>query len=188
MSVRAALAGGTARLRAAGVPEPARDARRLMAEALGLAPDRLTLALADPLPAAAAAAFARMLEERARARPVAQIVGRRAFWGREFRVTGAVLDPRPETEALIALALEGPPPARILDLGTGSGAILLTLLAEWPAARGVGTDIDPAALAVAAENAARLGLAERTELRRLDWTEGLAGRFDLVVSNPPYIP
>ena len=129
-----------------------------------------------------------MLGERARARPVAQIIGRRAFWGREFAVTGAVLDPRPETETLIALALAGPAPARILDLGTGSGAILVTLLAEWPGAQGVGTDIDAAALAVAAENAARHGVAARAAFRRADWTQGIVGRFDLVVSNPPYIP
>ena len=122
------------------------------------------------MPAAAADAYERMLGERARARPVAQIIGRRAFWGREFAVTGAVLDPRPETETLIALALAGPAPARILDLGTGSGAILVTLLAEWPGAQGLGTDIDAAALAVAAENAARHGVEARATLP--------AGRLD----------
>jgi release factor glutamine methyltransferase len=118
---------------------------------------------------------------------VAQIIGRRAFWGRDFRVTAAVLDPRPETETLIARALAGPAPATILDLGTGRGAILVTLLAELPAARGLGTDIDPAALAVAAENAARHGVADRAGFRHADWTDGIEGRFDLVVSNPPYI-
>jgi release factor glutamine methyltransferase len=188
MSVREALAAGAARLAAAGVADPARDARRLMAEALGLAPDRLTLVLGEAVPGAAAAAFGRMLEERARARPVAQILGRRAFWGREFAVTGAVLDPRPETETLVALALEGARPERILDLGTGSGAILVTMLAEWPEAAGTGTDIDGAALAVAAGNAARHGVAARAAFLRADWTEGVAGGFDLVVSNPPYIP
>jgi release factor glutamine methyltransferase len=186
--VRAALAAGTARLAAAGVADPARDARRLMAEALALAPDRLTLVLEEALPAAAAADFERMLGERVRARPVAQIIGRRAFWGREFAVTGAVLDPRPETETLIALALEGRAPARILDLGTGSGAILVTLLAEWAEARGVGTDVDPTSLAVAARNAALHGVGARAAFRVADWTEGIEGRFDLVVSNPPYIP
>jgi release factor glutamine methyltransferase len=186
-TVRTALAAGAARLAAAGVPDAARDARRLMAEALGVAPDRLALMTADPLGPAADAAFARMLAERARFRPVAQIVGRRTFWGRELVVSGAVLDPRPETETLVARALEGPAPATVLDLGTGSGAILVTLLAEWPAARGLGTDIDPAALAVAETNAGRLGVAGRASFLRADWTEGVTGRFDLVVSNPPYI-
>jgi release factor glutamine methyltransferase len=186
-TVRAALAAGAARLAAAGVPDAARDARRLMAAALGVPQDRLALLTAEPLAPEADAAFGRMLGERARRRPVAQIVGRRAFWGRELAVTGAVLDPRAETEVLIARALAGPAPATILDLGTGSGAILLTLLAEWPAARGLGTDIDPAALAVAEANAGRLGVVDRAAFRRADWTDGVTGRFDLVVSNPPYI-
>jgi release factor glutamine methyltransferase len=186
-SIRAALARATATLAAAGVHEPARDARRLMAAALGIAPERVTLAAGDPLAPAAAAAFARMVDERSRFRPVAQIVGRRLFWGRDFAVTGAVLDPRPETETLVAAALAGPEPATVLDLGTGSGAILLTLLAEWPAARGLGTDIDAAALAVAAGNAARLGMADRARFARADWTDGIGERFDLVVSNPPYL-
>jgi release factor glutamine methyltransferase len=126
--------------------------------------------------------------DRLRFRPVAQILGRRMFWGHWFKVTGDVLDPRPETETLVAAALAGPAPGRILDLGTGSGAILLTLLAEWPLASGVGTDASAAALAVAAENATAFGLDGRAEFRLADWWEGVAGQFDLVVSNPPYIP
>jgi release factor glutamine methyltransferase len=186
-TVQAALAAGAARLAAAGVADPARDARRLMAEALGVAADRLTLAAGEALPAEAAAAFGEMLDARARFRPVAQIIGRRAFWGRDFAVSAAVLDPRPETETLIVRALAGPAPATILDLGTGSGAILVTLLAELPAARGVGTDIDPAAIAVAVENAARHGVGDRACFVQADWTDGIDERFDLVVSNPPYI-
>ena len=187
MTVRAAMAEAAARLAAAGVPEAARDARRLMAAALGLAPGRLTLVEGEALDAGTAAAFERMVAERARWRPVAQIVGRRAFWGRDFAVTGAVLDPRPETETLVAAALDGPVPATIVDIGTGSGAILLTLLAEWPSARGVGTDVDAAAQAVAAENATRLGVAARWRPVRGDWYAGERGPFDLVVSNPPYL-
>jgi release factor glutamine methyltransferase len=186
-TVRGALARATAALAAAGVPEAARDARRLMAAALGVGPDRVTLAAAEPLAPAPASAFGRMVAERAAFRPVAQIVGRRAFWGREFVVSGAVLDPRPETETLVAAALAGPAPATVLDLGTGSGAILVTLLAEWPSARGLGTDIDEEALAVAAANAARLGVAERARFLAADWTDGVEGRFALVVSNPPYV-
>lgn len=187
-TVAAALREAAARLAAAGVPDPARDARLLMAAALGVASVGLTPVLRDPLPEAAAAAFAAHVAARLARRPVAQILGRRAFWGRDFAVNADVLDPRPETETLVALALGGRPPARLLDLGVGSGAILVTLLAEWPSARGVGTDVSAAALAVAAANAARHGVADRAEFLRADWGEGLAGRFDLVVSNPPYIP
>jgi release factor glutamine methyltransferase len=185
--LRALLAEGTARLAAAGVPGAAGDARRLMAAALGVGAERLTLSADEPVAADAAAAFTRMIGERARFRPVAQIVGRRAFWGRDFVVTGAVLDPRPETEMLVAAALAGLVPPRVLDVGTGSGAILVTLLAEWPDAEGVGTDVDAGALAVAAENAARLGVAGRCRLVRGSWLAGEAGPFELVVSNPPYI-
>lgn len=187
MTIRAALATGTERLRTVGIPDPGRDARRLMAAALGVPSDRLTLLSGDTIPAEAADTFARMIAERVSFRPVAQIVGTRAFWGRDFTVTGAVLDPRPETETLIEIALRGRPAARILDIGTGSGAILLTLLAEWPEARGVGTDIDPAALAVAAANADRLAIGPRVQFVETCWAAGVAGPFDLVVSNPPYI-
>lgn len=186
-TVRAALAGAAGQLAAAGVPDPARDARRLLAAALGVGADRLTLIADAPVWPGAAEAFAAMVRERARFRPVAQIVGVRAFWGRDFAVSGAVLDPRPETETLVALALGHPAPRRVLDLGTGSGAILVTLLAEWPDTTGVGTDVDPAALAVAAANAERLGVSARAAFREADWLDGVAGTFDLVVSNPPYI-
>lgn len=103
-------------------------------------------------------------------------------------MTGDVLDPRPETEILVARALDGPMPARILDLGTGSGAILVSLLAEWPRAHGLGTDLSEPALAVATRNAVRHGVADRAAFCRADWGAGIEGGFDLVLSNPPYIP
>ncbi len=187
-TVQAALSEATRRLAAGNVPEAARDARILVAAALAVAPDRLVLEHGAAVPDTARGRLEGFLADRLRFRPVAQILGRRMFWGRWFRVTGDVLDPRPETETLVAAALAGLAPGRILDLGTGSGAILLTLLAEWPQASGVGTDASAAALAVAAENAAALGLDGRAEYRLADWWEGVAGRFDLVVSNPPYIP
>ena len=181
-----ALRAAAARLAAAGVAEAPRDARRLLAHAMGIGADRLLLHLGEALTPAAAAAFEVAVAARSARQPVSQITGSRLFWGRAFRVTRDTLDPRPETESLIAAALERPF-GRVLDLGTGTGCILFTLLAERPAARGVGTDLSEAALAVAAGNAADLGLAGRVEFLAADWFAGVEGRFDLIVSNPPYI-
>ena len=186
MTPRALLQTAIARLKAAGIPEPARDARLLLAHALTLPADRLTLHLDDPLPAGAETRLEAALHARAARQPVSQILGHRLFWGRAFQVTPDVLDPRPETEILITAALDEPF-ARVLDLGTGSGAILLTLLAERPGARGVGIDRSEPALAVAGTNAAALGLTARADLRHSDWFAAVEGRFDLIVSNPPYL-
>lgn len=174
------------RLAAAGVEGAARDARLLLAHALQIAPERLTLHLPDPLTPEAAARFEAAIADRTRRRPVSQITGQRLFWGRSFRVTSDTLDPRPETETLIAAALEVPF-VRVLDLGTGTGAILLTLLAEQVAATGLATDLSTAALDVASANARALGLAERAGFLLSDWFAAVRGRFDLIVSNPPYI-
>lgn len=174
------------RLRQAGVEDAARDARLLLGHALGIAPNRLTLHMADLLPPEAAARFEAAIAARAARQPVSQITGRRLFWGRSFHVTRDVLDPRPETECLIAAALSAPF-ATVLDLGTGSGCILVTLLAERPGARGVGVDLSDAALAIARENAAALGVGPRADFRDSDWFAQVSGRFDLIVANPPYI-
>jgi len=176
-----------ARLSGAGVPDPKRDARLLLRWAANMDGAQLSAALTDPATAREIGRFEHAIEARERRIPVSHITGEREFWGRSFQVTSAVLDPRPETETLIAHVLQGPPASRILDLGTGSGCILLTLLAEWPQARGVGVDSSTAALAVAARNASSLGVAERAELTLGDWCAGLQGQFDLIVSNPPYI-
>ncbi|PTE19299.1 peptide chain release factor N(5)-glutamine methyltransferase [Phaeovulum veldkampii] len=186
MTADQALRAAVARLGAAGIESAARDARRLLAHALGVAPDRLTLHLADALTAPQAAAFDAALAARAARQPVSQIVGARDFWGRGFRVTRDTLDPRPETETLVAAALEGAF-LRVLDLGTGTGCILLSLLADRPMASGLGVDLSPAALAVARDNAVALGVAARAEFAVSDWWGAVAGRFDLIVSNPPYI-
>lgn len=181
-----AVATAAARLRAAGVQEPGRDARRLLAHALGIGADRLTLHLPDPLAPATAAAFEAAIVARLDRRPVSQIVGWRAFYGLRFIVTADVLDPRPETEALVDAAL-GHPAARVLDLGTGSGAILLSVLTHMPGAVGVGVDICDAALAVARANARELGVSDRAAFLRSDWCADVTGVFDLIVANPPYI-
>lgn len=185
-SAAAALAEAVRQLRSAGVETPGTDARRLLAAALGIAPDRLTLHLPEPLPPAAADRFAGYIAARCRRQPVSQILGMRAFWGRYFRVTPDVLDPRPDTETLVEAAL-AVPFSRVLDLGTGSGCILISLLADRVQARGVGVDVSQAALEVARGNAEALGVAARAEFRQGDWCAGLNGPFDLIVSNPPYI-
>ncbi|MEQ8902320.1 MAG: peptide chain release factor N(5)-glutamine methyltransferase [Roseovarius sp.] len=187
MSAQAALVAATRALQAAGIEAAAGDARALMAAAMQVSRDRLTLHLGDDLDAAAAARFDAMIARRMAREPVAKIIGRREFWGRSFEVTADVLDPRPETECLIAEALRGPVPARLLDLGTGSGIIAVTLLAEMPGARGVATDISAAALEVAGRNAARHGVDTRLDLCRSDWFSQVTSEFDLIVSNPPYI-
>lgn len=186
MSVRAALAAGAARLGAVGIDGAGGDARRLMAPVLGIAPGRVSLHLGDELSPDQQAGYRALIERRAGREPVSHLLGGRLFFGRWFTVTADVLDPRPETECLVAAALRHEFD-RVLDLGTGSGAILLTLLAERPGARGTGTDLSDAALAVAARNAARLGLEGRVRWRRADWLAGLEERYDLIVSNPPYV-
>ncbi|WP_417587507.1 peptide chain release factor N(5)-glutamine methyltransferase [Pararhodobacter oceanensis] len=186
MTPTAALQSAIQRLKSVGIPDPARDARLLLAHALGVASDRLTLALHDPFPEDAQQRFSALIEARAARQPVSHLIGRRGFWGRDFIVSRDVLDPRPDTEALIAEALKAPF-TRVLDLGTGSGAILLTLLAESPHAQGTGVDLSPAALTVAQENAAALNLTDRATLTPSDWFANVTGSFDLIVSNPPYI-
>ena len=181
-----ALRAAIAKLRDAGIADPARDARLLLAHAMAIAPDRLTLHLNERLTSSAANQFTALIKARLTRQPVAQIIGHRLFWGRTFIVTKDVLDPRPETETLIVEALKFAAKS-VLDLGTGSGAILLTLLAEWPDAQGTGTDISSPALAVARSNAQALGLSDRAVFMLSDWFAGLTTRYDLITSNPPYL-
>lgn len=181
-----ALRAAILRLAAAGIPDAPRDARALLAHATGIAPDRLTLHLPDPMTPEAQAAFDAAIARRAAREPVSHITGTRLFWGRPFRVTPDTLDPRPETEILVEAALSEPF-LKLLDLGTGTGCILLSCLAGMPMAQGIGTDIHPATLAVAEGNARDLGLAGRARLILSDWFAAVPGRFDLILSNPPYI-
>ncbi|MEM9047860.1 MAG: peptide chain release factor N(5)-glutamine methyltransferase [Pseudomonadota bacterium] len=181
------LRSAVARLQASGIDAPARDARLLLRAASQLDPASLTARLGESAPPAEAAQFETHIAARIRRQPVAQIVGYRHFWGRNFTVTSAVLDPRPETETLIAEALDGPKAQRILDLGTGSGVLLISLLAEWPEATGLGTDLSSDALAVAVRNAACHGMQGRAAFEQSDWLAAVTGRFDLILCNPPYI-
>jgi release factor glutamine methyltransferase len=183
-------------LTAAGIDNARFEARLLMACAAQLTIEQLVARGTDEAPSVVTEAVRALTARRVRREPMAYILGEREFWGLTFKVTPAVLVPRPDSETLIEAVLELLPdrarPWRILDLGTGSGCLLLTLLREYPAARGVGMDASPEALAVARANARSLGVADRTRLQlgdwqAEDWADHLGGPFDLVVSNPPYV-
>lgn len=186
MKAQDALRRAVSLLRDAGIEDGSRDARVLLAHALGIGHDRLTLKLQDEMTEPQAALYDAALVARIARQPVAQITGRRLFWGLSFRVTRDVLDPRPETETLVAEALKVPF-LKVLDLGTGTGCILLSCLKGMPLARGLGTDISDAALQVAVGNTRDLGLEARARFRKSDWFGQVTGAFDLIVSNPPYI-
>ncbi len=178
-----ALAAITARLQAAGIEAPRREARLILAAALGtnaaglMARDAVDEALYETLVA-----------RRAAREPLAYITGTREFWGLSFAVSQATLIPRPDTETLVEAVLEsGLKPDNVLDLGTGTGCLLLAVLHECPGAFGVGVDINPAAAALARRNAQSLNLARRAAFIAGNWAEALGGKFDLVLSNPPYI-
>ena len=185
-TLRAALAAAAATLARAGIDDPAGDARKLAAHALHQPAHRITLLLDDVLPPDTARHLHALVADRATHRPVSKIIGKRAFWKHDFIVSDATLDPRPDTETLVTEALRRPF-AKMLDLGTGTGCILLSCIADRPMAHGTGTDISPAALQVAADNAAALNLSHRATFQQSDWFSAIDGRFDLIVSNPPYI-
>lgn len=183
-------------LTAAGIDNARFEARLLLAHAAGVTIERLIAHGDDMAPPAVAEALRGLTARRVRREPMAYILGEREFWGLPFKVSRAVLVPRPDSETLIEAALALMPdrtaPWRIVDLGVGSGCLLLTLLREFPNARGVGMDASAAALAVTQTNAEALEVAPRLRLvegdwRQPGWAEQLGGPFDLLVSNPPYV-
>ena len=187
----AALGTATAELRAAGIDAPRRDARLLMQHALGLSPEAL---LADdrlPLGEDEAGRLKALVHRRAAREPIAYLTGRREFWSLEFAVDRSALVPRPESETLVEAVLDRAPrlPAhpRLLDLGTGTGCLLVALLSELPGAVGLGIDVSAFAVSLARANVRRHGLGERASFAVADWGTALAARFDVVVSNPPYV-
>lgn len=198
-SLRATLDEAARCLSAAGLEDPRREARLLLAEALGVGREALLGASERTMENGERRRFDDLVGRRAAREPTAYILGTREFWSLPFRVSRDTLIPRPDSETLIEAALDGigeagsrrQAPRRLLDLGTGSGCLLLALLHELSGAFGVGVDISPAALAVARANAARLGLTERARFLCGDWGRALhcgpSGGFDLIVANPPYI-
>ena len=189
-SLAEAVRAATAELAAAGVETPALDARPLAADAFGLPLARILVGSEDA-PASGLATLRSALARRVAGEPVARILGRREFWGLEFTLAPETLAPRPDTETVVEAAIALIPKdivaPRLLDLGTGSGCILLALLSELPGAYGVGVDLSPGAAAAARANARALGLADRAGFFAGRWADALGGDFDLVVSNPPYI-
>jgi release factor glutamine methyltransferase len=187
--LRPLFANAVQRLRQAGAETPELDARLLLQAATSLSREDLILEPDRVVPEEQAQRFAAMIARREAHEPVSRILGEREFYGRAFRVTPATLDPRPDTETLIEAALAlMPEAARLLDLGTGTGAIAVTLLAERADATAVATDVSPEALAVARENAVLAGVAQRLTLVSGSWFDPVSGVFDMILSNPPYIP
>jgi len=167
---------------------PRLDAELLMAEALHIDRDRLLLSPPDKK---VPQRFGKMVERRLKGEPVAYITGRRAFWNIDLHVGPGVLVPRPDSEVLIASAIEHfegtPGPRRVLDLGTGPGTLLLAALDVWPESTGLGIDVSRSALAYASANARRLEFEARLKLKIGNWAEGVDESFDLILCNPPYV-
>lgn len=187
-----ALTAAAATLTAAGIQDGRREARLLMAVLLGVDQAAVFSRPERVLATDQVSAFDALVARRARREPLSRIAGVREFWSLPFRLAADTLDPRPDSETLVQAALDALPdrlaPIRILDLGTGSGCLLLALLSELPNATGFGVDLSAGAVRAAAANAQALGLADRARFVVGDWGQALAGRFDVILVNPPYIP
>jgi release factor glutamine methyltransferase len=184
------------RLAPAGIAEPRREARLLLAAATGLSQAQLVAEPERPLDAAEAGRLAELARRRESREPLSRILGRREFWSLSFALGPETLDPRPDSETLIEAALDWlrgtqraqGPMLKVLDLGTGTGCLLLALLSELPRAEGLGIDAQPGAVAVARDNARTLGLDARARFRAGDWGQGIGEQFDVIFCNPPYVP
>jgi release factor glutamine methyltransferase len=190
-TVAEAVAHAAATLGAAGIPEPRREARLLVAAALGIEPATVLGWPERQIAEGPARRLAELVSGRAAHAPVSRLLGRREFWSLSFALSPGTLDPRPDSETLVEAALAEiavrTAPLRVLDLGTGTGCLLLALLSELPNATGVGVDLAPGAVATARRNAAALGLARRASFIAGDWGTALVGRHDVILANPPYI-
>lgn len=190
-TIAEAIGGATKCLEDSGIDDPRREARLLIGAALQKTPTQIFNAVDEIILHSEQDQISSLINRRANGEPVAYILGEREFWSLPLMVNSATLIPRPDSETLIELALaqySNHPPRRILDLGTGSGCLLLALLSEFKKSTGVGVDISSDAVAVALENSKRIGISERSDFVQGSWTDGIGGMFDLIVSNPPYIP
>ena len=186
MKVQELLIASQAKLRECGISDPIRDARLLLADCLELRGQNLNLLNDSYISEIKISKFWRMVKERCKRKPVSKILGYRSFWGRDFEINENVLDPRGDTETLIELILDCKF-ENMLELGTGSGAIAITVLAERPEVTCVATDISEYALKTASTNSKRHGVESRLKLLHSNWFEKISGSFDVIVSNPPYI-
>jgi release factor glutamine methyltransferase len=194
MTIAAAQRQAITVLREAGIDSAGLDTRRLLAAALGESEAYLLARPDAALAGGPAQTFAGYIERRRRREPVSRILGRQQFYGRSFAISPHTLDPRPDSETLIEAVLQlarlegaSSRPLRILDVGTGSGCLLLTLLCELPQATGLGTDLSGAALSVARANAAALGVQDRVAWLERDLLENIGGDFHILICNPPYV-
>ena len=186
MTVQELLTASQAKLRECGISDPIRDARLLLADCLELRTQNLNLLDDSRISEIKISKFWRMIKERCKRKPVSKILGYRSFWGRDFEINENVLDPRGDTETLIELILDCNF-ENMLELGTGSGAIAITVLAERPEVTCVATDISRYALKTARTNSKRHGVESRLKLLYSNWFDKISGSFDMIVSNPPYI-
>lgn len=190
-SILHALKEASSLLQTAKVDTPSLDSRILLEYVTGKSRETITGYPETELTDTEYKNFLALIERRAAREPVSHLIGKREFFGLEFKVTRDTLDPRPDSETLIEQALKLFPdkqsPLRILDLGTGTGCLLLTLLSQFPQATGIGVDIHPPALAIAKENSINLGLEKRTRFVLQCWAQGIDEQFDLIITNPPYI-
>ena len=186
MTVQELLTASQAKLRECGISDPVRDARLLLADCLELRTQNLNLLDDSYISEIKISKFWRMINERCKRKPVSKILGYRSFWGRDFEINENVLDPRGDTETLIELILDCNF-ENMLELGTGSGAIAITVLAERPEVTCVATDISQYALNTARTNSKRHGVQSRLKLLYSNWFDKISGSFDIIVSNPPYI-
>jgi release factor glutamine methyltransferase len=188
--VDALMRWGRLELARAAKSSAALDARLLMQHAAALRHEELTADPSRTIDPIEAATFRQYIARRVQGEPVSRIIGEREFYGRRFAITTVTLDPRPDTETLVKAALAQIPIGeswRLLDLGTGTGAIIITLLAERPLSKGVATDVSAGAIGVAKRNAQRHGVEDRCDFMVTRWFDGIEGPFDLIVCNPPYI-
>ena len=186
MKVKHLLSDATLKLSISKIDNAARDARILVAHALGITKAQLSLNTNENVPEETRSSLEKLISRRINREPIAKILGKRQFWGRTFFINEDVLDPRGDTETLIDYVIDRPARS-VLELGTGSGVIAISLACEWKEVNVVATDISEAALLVAQKNAKNFDVEDKIDFLKSDWFEAIEGKFDLIISNPPYI-